>query len=141
MELRVRFAETDQMRIAHHAAYVVWLEAARIEWLRACGLRYRDLEMAGVSLAVSGIGITYRRAARFDDQLHIRVTLTEVRSRRLRFAYLIERLEEASPPEALAYGHTLHTPTDAHGHAVRLPPAWQAVLGDWVEETPTTIAP
>jgi acyl-CoA thioester hydrolase len=141
MELRVRFAETDQMRIAHHAAYLVWLEAARIEWLRAHGLRYRDLEGAGVSLAVSGVGITYRHAARFDDLLHIHVALTEVRSRRLRFAYQIERIEGDPAPAAIASAYTLHTPTDTHGRALRLPTAWHAALGVWVAETPPTIAP
>ena len=49
MKLRVRFAETDQMGVAHHSAYVVWLEAARIEWLRARGLDYRRLEEEGVA--------------------------------------------------------------------------------------------
>jgi acyl-CoA thioester hydrolase len=134
MELRVRFAETDQMRIAHHAAYVVWLEAARIEWLRDHGLRYRDLEAEGVSLAVSAIALEYRRPARFDDLLRIEVTLTEVRSRRLRFEYSIARLEPSSEPDTLARGHSLHVPTDANGRSLRLPPPWRNALAAWAED-------
>ena len=98
MELRVRFAETDQMGVAHHAAYVVWLEAARVEWLRDLGLSYRDLEAQGVSLAVTGLDVRYRSAARFDDRLRIEVVLDEARSRRLRFGYRIVRIGEDAGP-------------------------------------------
>jgi acyl-CoA thioester hydrolase len=69
VKLRVRYAETDQMRIAHHSAYLIWFEAARVEWLRARGLDYRTLEAAGISLAVSAIEVLYHRSSRFDDEL------------------------------------------------------------------------
>jgi acyl-CoA thioester hydrolase len=133
MELRVRFAETDQMRIAHHSAYVVWFEAARIEWLRDRGLRYRDLEDAGVSLAVQRIDIAYREAARFDDRLRVTTLLREVRSRRIRFTYGLERLDDAgSPRSLLATATTEHTPTGPDGRAVRLPDAWRDAMAGWV---------
>jgi len=132
MLLRVRFAETDQMRIAHHAAYVVWLEAARVEWLRERGLRYRDLEDAGVSLAVAGLSVRYRAAARFDDELAIDVQLLEARSRRLRFGYRVERAE-GSERVTLALAETLHVPTDAGGRALRLPADWLTAIRRWVE--------
>ena len=137
MQLRVRFAETDQMRVAHHAAYVVWLEAARVEWLRARGLRYRDLEDEGVSLAVAGLSVQYRAAARFDDELTIDVRLVEARSRRLRFGYRVERAD-ADGHATLALAETLHVPTDASGRAVRLPGEWLAALQGWLQPEPTT---
>ena len=121
MELRVRFAETDQMGVAHHAAYAVWLEAARVEWLRDLGLSYRDLEAEGVSLAVTGLDVRYRRALRFDDRLRIEVALEEARSRRLRFAYRIVRIEDGA---LAAEASTVHVPTDRFGTAMRLPSAW-----------------
>lgn len=124
------------MRIAHHAAYVVWLEAARIEWLRAHGLRYRDLEAQGVSLAVSALGLAYRQAAHFDDLLHITVTLVEVRSRRLRFEYRIERPAVGTDATPIATGYSLHVPTDPQGRALRLPDAWRATLSAWVGTAP-----
>lgn len=117
--LRVRFAETDQMGIAHHSAYVVWLEAARVEWLRERGLSYREMEDEGISLAVSGMELHYRASARFDDELVIETTITETKSRRFKYAYRVLRGDTL-----LATAATLHTPTDRHGRAIRLPEKW-----------------
>jgi acyl-CoA thioester hydrolase len=121
MRLRVRFAETDQMGIAHHSAYVVWMEAARVEWLRERGLSYRQLEEEGVSLAVSAIELSYRTAARFDDEIEIETHLVEARSRRFHFAYLLTRADDEA---LLATGASVHVPTDASGRALRLPEEW-----------------
>lgn len=119
MNLRVRFAETDQMGVAHHSAYVVWLEAARIEWLRDRGLDYRRLEGAGVALAVSALSVQYLKSSRFDDELTIDAELTELRSRRARFRYVIRRGDER-----VATADTLHTPITPAGRTTRLPGEW-----------------
>jgi acyl-CoA thioester hydrolase len=42
--LRVRYAETDQMGVVYHANYLVWMEVGRVEYCRAAGVRYRDME-------------------------------------------------------------------------------------------------
>lgn len=130
VKLRVRFAETDQMGIAHHSAYVVWMEAARVEWLRERGLSYRQLEDEGVSLAVSGLELGYRSAARFDDEVEIETKLVEARSRRFRFNYVLTRPSDSA---LLASGATVHVPTDESGRAIRLPQEWLAKLTGMVE--------
>jgi acyl-CoA thioester hydrolase len=127
VNLRVRFAETDQMGIAHHSAYVVWFEAARVEWLRARGLDYRRLEEGGVSLAVSAISVQYLKSSRFDDELHVDAVLTELKSRRVRYRYLITR-----EGERIATGDSLHTPVDARGRVIRLPAVWLEALQTYV---------
>jgi len=123
MHLRVRFAETDQMGVAHHSAYVVWLEAARIEWLRDYGHSYKDLEMQGISLAVSSLQIAYKQSAFFDDDLQIDAVLTDLRSRRVAFDY---RLSCGS--KVLATASTTHTPVNNRGKLTRLPEAWLQAL-------------
>jgi acyl-CoA thioester hydrolase len=135
VDLRVRFAETDQMGVAHHAAYVVWLEAARVEWLRGHGLSYRDLETEGVSLAVTSVDVAYRSAARFDDLLRIEVTLEEARTRRLRFAYRVLQVDDG---RVVATAHTVHVPTAPTGAAMRLPRRWLAAVGTLRDATATT---
>ena len=43
----VRFAETDAQGIAHHAAFVVWLEVARVGWLAEHAGGYRAIQGRG----------------------------------------------------------------------------------------------
>ena len=123
--LRVRYAETDQMGVAHHGAYAAWLEVARVEWLRERGHAYTDLEASGVSLAVSELRVAYRAAARFDDQLRIATELTYAGSRGCGFAYRIERAADGS---LVASAETRHVATGRSGRAIRLPPHWSAFL-------------
>ncbi len=129
MNLRVRFAETDQMGIAHHGAYVVWFEVARVEWLRNQGVSYRTMEESGTSMAVAQIGVTYRTAARFDDDLAVACRLTKLKSRYARFEYRVHRGETL-----IATGFTEHVPTGRDGRAVRLERAWLEQLANATED-------
>lgn len=121
MRLRVRFAETDQLGVAHHSSYVIWLEAARIEWLRERGLSYRELEESGLSLMVSNLNVEYRQSTRFDDEIDLEVTLQELRSRQLVIGYRLRR-------RLLATATTTHIAADRTGKAVRIPADWLAAM-------------
>jgi acyl-CoA thioester hydrolase len=130
--LRVRFAETDQMGIAHHSSYVVWMEAARVEWLRERSMSYKAWEDEGVSLAVSGIEIEYRNSSFFDDELVIATKLALAKSRRFKFEYVITRVSDNL---FIARGSSLHTPTDKTGRAIRLPEKWFQGLAQYLESS------
>jgi len=121
LRLRVRFAETDQMGVAHHSVYPVWMEAGRVQWMRTHGLPYVDIEADGISLAVSGLEVNYRAAAHFDDVIAVDTRLVTVRSRLLRLEYLLTREPDGT---VIATGATVHVPTDPAGRAMRLPPKW-----------------
>ncbi|NLG09315.1 MAG: acyl-CoA thioesterase [Deinococcales bacterium] len=131
MKLRVRFAETDQMGVAHHSAYVVWLEAARVEWLRRRGLSYREMEEAGLSLAVSRLEVTYRAAVYFDDELTLVPRLESVRSRRVAYSYRVER-----DGLLVATAVTEHVPTDRSGRATTVPARWLEPMLDLLANDP-----
>ena len=92
--VRVNYSETDQMGVAYHAQYHVWLDVARTEHLRACGASYRDLEAEGLRLAVSEVVIRYRQPARFDDLVRVRCWVRDVASRRVEFGYAVENSED-----------------------------------------------
>ena len=68
--IRVRYAETDQMGIAHHAEYFAWFEVGRTELLRAAGLTYRDLEARGVHFPVIGTEARFLRPAYYELMRH-----------------------------------------------------------------------
>jgi acyl-CoA thioester hydrolase len=90
---RVDYSETDQMGVVYHARYLVWLEIARTELLRANGSSYRELESAGYRMMVSEASLKYRRPARYDDPVRIRCWVRELASRRVSFGYAIEHDE------------------------------------------------
>lgn len=75
--IRVRFAETDAMRVAYHGNYFAWFEAARIDMLDAMGLPYRELDAMGLYLPVLEVGAKYLHSAHFDDILTIKASIRE----------------------------------------------------------------
>ena len=124
-EVRVRYAETDQMGVAYHANYLVWFDMARTEYLRRTGFTYRDMEEQGTYLAVTEARVRYRQAARYDDLLRIRCWAREVASRRVIFGYAVER---AATGDLLATGETALVALDrAHGLS-RIPESVRALL-------------
>ncbi|MDO4244738.1 MAG: thioesterase family protein [Deinococcus sp.] len=118
--LRVRYAETDAMGVAHHAGYPVWFEVGRTDLMHALGLPYRDLEARGYYLMLSDLQVRYRRAARYDDLLELTTRVSEVRSRTLKFAYELHRIDPEGR-ELLATGETHHIATDHSYRPARLP--------------------
>jgi acyl-CoA thioester hydrolase len=89
VDLRVRYAETDQMGVVYHSHYLVWCEVGRTELLRRLGTDYAAVERAGTSLAVAEATLRYHAPARYDDRIRVETTLVSVRSRILTFDYLI----------------------------------------------------
>jgi acyl-CoA thioester hydrolase len=93
--VRVNYSETDQMGVVYHARYLVWLDIARCDYLRLAGMTYRELEEAGLRLAVSEVIIRYRQPARYDDPIRIRCWVRELASRRVDFGYAVEHADDA----------------------------------------------
>src|SRR5438105_3301765 len=85
--IRVRYAETDQMGLLHHANYLVYFEQARTELLRAMGLSYKDMEEQGFFLVVIKVEIRYRKPARYDDLLTIRTRLARMTGAKIEHSY------------------------------------------------------
>jgi acyl-CoA thioester hydrolase len=90
IQVRVNYSETDQMGVVYHARYLVWLDVARTEHLRLSGTSYRELEAAGLRLAVSDISMRYRQPAKFDDVIRVRCWVRDVATRRVEFGYAVE---------------------------------------------------
>ncbi|MEP7065352.1 MAG: thioesterase family protein [Gemmatimonadota bacterium] len=88
-ELRVRYAETDQMGVVYHTNYLIWCEIARTDLIRTLGASYRELEERGIRLAVSEASVRYIAAARYDDRIRVETRLTRATSRTLLFDYTI----------------------------------------------------
>jgi acyl-CoA thioester hydrolase len=116
MEIRVRYCECDPMGVVHHTVYPVWFEMGRTELLRSTGRNYRDLEAAGIFLAVVRMQVAYRRPARYDDLLRLETTLTDAGHVKIEHAYELHRGDEL-----LCTGTTTLACLDRDGKARALP--------------------
>ncbi len=88
-QVRVRYAETDQMGVVYHSNYLVYFEIGRTEAMRRIGITYADLEKRGYVLAVVETGCRHHATATYDDELTVRTWLRDVTKTRLRFEYAV----------------------------------------------------
>ena len=124
IELRVRFAETDAMAVAHHAAYLPYLESARVEFLRALGHPYGELrDRDGIEFAVVGVDLRYHAPLRFDDVFTVTCALAERGRATFSLAYRVEL-----GALLVLSGRTRHAVLDRETGAPRRVPAWLAAL-------------
>jgi len=115
--VRVRFADTDAQGIAHNAAYLIWFEVARVEYLRAVAGGYQALRDRGVEALVLESFCRYRTPARFDDLLDVHARCLDLRGARFRYEYAVTR-----DGELVAEGWTSHACVDATSlRPVRVP--------------------
>src|SRR5919107_1161786 len=75
VEVRVRFAETDAMGVVHHAAYLPYLEEARVAYLRSVGRPYAEIRASGTDIAVMGAPGRSGQPLRFDDVVAVHARL------------------------------------------------------------------
>src|SRR5512140_2213186 len=106
--VRVRFADTDAQGIAHNAAYLVWFEVARVEYLRAFAGGYQALRDVGIEALVLESFCRYVAPARFDDLLHVHARCVGLRGARFRYEYAIVKDDGT----LMADGHTAHACVD-----------------------------
>lgn len=125
-EIRVRYAETDQMGIVHNSNYLIWFEVGRSEFCRARGFSYKEMEEKDNALMVVAESYCrYKSPAYYEDLLTIRTRVEEIRSRSLRFIYEIHR---SSDDILIAEGETLHIVTDENKKIRSLPASYKEKL-------------
>jgi acyl-CoA thioester hydrolase len=118
--VRVRFADTDAQGIAHNAAYLVWFEVARVEYLREHAGGYQALRDRGIEAVVLESFCRYLVPAIFDDVLHVHTRCVDVRGARFRYEYAIIRDEGT----IVADGWTRHACVDAQTLRPTRVPGW-----------------
>jgi acyl-CoA thioester hydrolase len=114
---RIRFAETDAMGIVHHAAYLLYLEEARVAYLRHVGHPYDEVRHEGFNFAVLEVVVRYRRPLEFDELVDVRLRAGAVSRASFQLAYLLTVGDDVR-----ATAVTVHGCVDPSGKATRLPP-------------------
>ena len=116
VNIRVRYAETDQMKFAHHSAYIVWFEMARIELLREMGISYAQMEKEGILLPVLEVKATFFKPAFFDEQLHVVARFAALKKARLHIDYQVFREQNL-----ICEGYSKHAFMNNQGRPIRPP--------------------
>jgi acyl-CoA thioester hydrolase len=117
--LRVIYGDTDQMGVVYHANYFRYFEFSRMEFFRARGGNYREMEEQGFQLPIVEVSAQYKAPARYDDLLVIRPTLSELRRASVVFTYEVHR--DGEPSSLLCTGRTVHACMGRDGKLRRLP--------------------
>ena len=125
MNFRVRYVETDQMGVVHHASYLAWLEEGRMEYMRQRGLAYTQIEEMGFFLPVVECKVRYLSPARFEQTLRLQTWMKELQPWMAVFAY---RLEEQENSRLLLTGQTKHVCVNRQGEMLDIPPDWVSLV-------------
>ncbi len=131
-KVRVRYAETDQMGVVYHSNYLIWFEVGRVEFMRAHGLSYKQMELEeGCMIAVVEATARYRAPARYDEELVVETELTSARGAVIRFGYRVVREVDGM---VLCEGHTVHVVVGRDMKKRRLPERYATLLAAHVRK-------
>jgi acyl-CoA thioester hydrolase len=123
INIRVPYADTDQMGMVYYANYYVYFERGRTEWLRDKGLEYRSLEAKGIYLPVVESSCRYRSPARYDDLITVRTEVSDVGACSIEFFYIV-----TLGKNKIAEGKTKHPFVNSSMKPVRIPSEIQKLL-------------
>ncbi|TPE43629.1 acyl-CoA thioesterase [Pontibacter mangrovi] len=104
VQLRVRYAETDQMGYVYHGNYAAYFEVTRTEVFRRLGIEYKEMEAMGTMMPVLELKSKFIRPAKYDDLLTIKLFVkSRPHGTRIKFEYEVYNEAET----LLTIGETL----------------------------------
>ena len=131
IQLRVRYAETDQMGYVYYGNYATYLEVARVETFRSIGFSYKEMEEDGVMMPVLEYKTKYIRPAKYDDLLTVKVKVVDQPKVRIRFEYEIFNEQN----ELLNISETTLVFIDAKTNKPAMPtPRFQAIIDQYFQQ-------
>jgi acyl-CoA thioester hydrolase len=129
-QFRVRYSETDQMRVVYHGNYAQYFEVGRVEWLRNIGISYKWMEENGIMLPVVSLTMNYKKPARYDELLTLKTILKKQTTVKIEFDY--ELYNDGG--ELLTTGNSILVFVDMKTGRPIVPPAYIFELLNRIEE-------
>ncbi len=124
-DIEIRYAETDQMGIVHHAVYPIYCELSRTHVCERLGLPYHKMEKEGYFLMVADMYCRYKAPARYGERIYVRCAVSKLNRRLIEFQYEVRRREDDS---LLYTGSTRHVVTRGTDRPTSLPDSILKVL-------------
>ena len=135
-EIRVRYAETDAEGVVYYSNYFIYMEVARVNYLRGIGFDINHWQRNGMGMVIAEALCRYHAPARFDDLLTIRAWIEDVR--RSSFVFVYQMLRNADG-RIIAEGRTVQVLVDLSTmRPTELPPDVSAALRAGAAPAPTT---
>jgi len=85
----VRYGETDQMGVVHHANYLAYMEEARTTFMASLGCPYSEIEKRGIGLPVRKLDVRYWSPAYYEQTLVVGVEVVHLGAASIVFGYEI----------------------------------------------------
>lgn len=117
-QIRVRYAETDQMSYVYYGNYAMYFEVARVEAMRSIGFSYKEMEDEGVMMPVLESHFRYLKPGKYDELLTIKTILPTLPGARIKFEYQVFNSEN----ELITEGWTVLTFLKKDSHRPTRPP-------------------
>ncbi|HEX9658101.1 MAG TPA: thioesterase family protein [Bacteroidota bacterium] len=130
--IRVRYADTDQMKFVYYGRFFEYFEQGRSDLLRELGLPYPEIEAMGLILPVIEAHADYKKAARYDELLRVVTSMKEKPIARVRIDYQVFRDGEE---DLLAEGYTIHSfVTASTGKPTRAPAQLSEAVDEYIRK-------
>ncbi len=129
LQIRVAYADTDQMGMVYYGNYLTYYERGRTELLREIGLEYKKLEERGFYFPVIYAECSYHAPARYDDLITVETALSEISAASLTCSYIIRKGDKT-----LVTGKTKHPLVDKSFKPVRFPKDIKETLEKHIEK-------
>ncbi len=123
-EINVRYAETDQMKVVHHAVYPIWYEQSRTELIEKLGIKYCEIEKQGVMCPIAELNSKYISPARYGDTVIVEASVSKLTPVKIVFEYKIYRKSDET---LLNTGSSVHPWTDTNIKLINLKKAFPKI--------------
>ncbi len=131
--IRVRYAETDTMGVVYYANYLVYMEVARVEYLRQHGCPMSEVDRK-IHMPVVDVSCRYVKPARLDDLLRVTSRVSERKRASFTFSYEVTHAETG---ELIATGETRHACWDPRRQKMIPIPDWlKAIMAEDLPDGP-----
>jgi acyl-CoA thioester hydrolase len=127
---RVRYAETDAQGVAYYGSYFTWWEVGEVALLEELGLSPPDLEAQGLLLTAAESYARFLRPAVYDDWVLVRIRLSEVAPKRVRFDTELVRVDDGT---VLATGKMADVVVGRSGEVLPIPEPFRGLAEQRVE--------
>jgi acyl-CoA thioester hydrolase len=92
-QLRVRYADTDQMSYVYNGKYIEYFEVGRTEMIREQNLTYKSIEESGFLMPVNSVFIKYKNPAYYDELLEVETRVEKLPELKVHLEHTIRSTE------------------------------------------------